>query len=433
MAGTTYTGAAWPMPKRVTLRVVFLCFLAILFEGYDVGVMGAILPALAADKAWNLTPIELGALGSYALLGMFFGALAIGTLSDMMGRKKMLILCVAGFSLSMAGAAWAPTPWAFGIARFLGGLALGGVIPVAAAYTIEFSPPHRRSLNYGLMYSGYSLGILCSALVAMWLLPKFGWREVVAVGALPIISIPFLIKFLPESLDYLQTKGRQQDALALARQLGLKSLPAAASTEPAQANWRSVLRAIFGPGYLRATVCFWMALFFGMMLVYGLNTWLPQIMRQNGFDLGSSLMFLVVFSLASALGGIFLGSLADRSGPRRIVFLFYLLGGLAILGLMLGNSLLVNYILVALAGIGSISTSLILTGYLTNYYSPHARGTATGWAMSFARLGAVCGPLVGGYIGNLGLAVSWNFIVFSIAGLGAALMVAAIPARPAGE
>lgn len=419
----------WHMPARTTRIVLWLCWLSILFEGYDVGVMGAVLPALAVDKAWALTPLQLGALGSYALIGMFFGGLLIGTLSDVVGRKKMLLLCVTGFSLSMAGAAWAPTPTVFAIFRLLGGLALGGVIPVAAALTIEYSPPARRSMNYGLMYSGYSLGILCSALVAMSLLPHWGWRAVVGVGATPLLAVPLIAAWLPESLDFLQTKGRLDDARALAARLGIARLvpPPAPQGGASQANWRSVLGAIFAPRYLRATICFWISLFFGMLLVYGLGTWLPQIMRKNGYDLGSSLLFLGVFSLASAIGGIVLGRFADRTGPRRTVSLFFLIGGLAICALMFRNSIVVNYVLVALAGIGSISTSLILTGFLANYYSPHARGAATGWALSFARFGAVTGPLLGGYIGSMGLPVSWNFIAFSCAGLAAAVTVALIP------
>lgn len=166
------------------MKVLLVCWMSILFEGYDVGVMGAVLPTLAEYKQWSLTPLELGALSSYALVGMFFGAFIIGTLSELYGRRRMLLICVTLFSLTMLGAALAPTPWVFGIMRFIGGIGLGGVIPVAAALTIEYSPAEKRSFNYGIMYSGYSLGILSAALAAIWLLEHFGWRSVIAFGAL---------------------------------------------------------------------------------------------------------------------------------------------------------------------------------------------------------------------------------------------------------
>ncbi|WP_413189334.1 MFS transporter [Paraburkholderia sacchari] len=422
------------IPARTTRAVLLVCGLSVLFEGYDVGSLGAVLPALAADRHWNLTPMQLGALGSYALAGMFFGGMAIGTLGDLLGRRRMLLGCVALFSLTMAGAALAPTPFWFGLCRFLGGLGLGGVIPVAAALTIEYSPPARRSFNYGMMYSGYSLGILCAALAAMALLPAWGWRGVMAVGALPLLALVPMALALPESLEYLAARGRIDEASALAARLGVTGeLPVVDGARGAATQQRTRLRdvvaAIFARRRLRATACFWIALFCGMLLVYGLNTWLPMIMRKQGYDLGSSLAFLLVFSLTSACGGVVLGKIADRFGARATVALAYASGALAIAALMTRNALVVSYALVALAGIGSISASLILTGHLTHFYPSHARGAATGWALSFARFGAMCGPLLGGYIASVGANWSWNFVAFAVTGLVAALAVAALPSR----
>lgn len=433
---TTTTTAAGSHPVRpaVTRRVLIVCWLAILFEGYDVGVMGAVLPAMAEDRAWNLNPLQLGVLSSYALAGMFVGALLVGTLSDLLGRRRMLLACVALFSITMAGAAWAPTPLWFGVFRFLGGVGLGGVIPAAAALTIEYSPPARRSFNYGLMYSGYSFGILCAALLALQWLPQIGWRGVVGAGALPLLALWPMAKMLPESLEYLAGKGRQREARELAQRLGLpvpkpvRAVVPQAATQSAF-GWRQVLAEVFARRHLRATACFWVALFCGLLLIYGLNTWLPTIMRQSGYDLGSSLGFLVVFSLASAVGGLFLGRIADRFGVRGTVGCFYLLGAAAVLALMSPGGLWVNYLLVALAGLGSISASLILTGHLAGYYPARVRAAATGWGLSFSRFGAMAGPLLGGYVASAGLGVSANFIAFAAVGALAAVAVFLLPAQ----
>jgi AAHS family benzoate transporter-like MFS transporter len=263
----------------------------------------------------------------------------------------------------------------------------------------------------------------------MWLLPSLGWRGVIGLGAVPMVLIPLMAWMLPESLEYLVGQGRIAEAQALADRTGHGRLPSQArpANSAARAAWRDVMSSMFARKQLRATACFWIALFFGLLLVYGLNTWLPTIMRKNGYDLGSSLSFLVIFSLASAVGGLFLGSAADRIGARGTVAVFYLIGALAIGALMFRNSIAVNYLLVALAGVGSVSASLILTGYLAGYYPAHARAAATGWALSFARFGAMSGPLVGGYVAGSGLSFGWNFITFSIAGLAAALAVALLP------
>ncbi|WNV77059.1 aromatic acid/H+ symport family MFS transporter [Geodermatophilus sp. DSM 44513] len=433
---STDTQRPWPVPVRTTNRVLVACWAAILAEGYDVGVLGAVLPALADDPAWSLSPLELGALGSYALVGMLIGAMTIGSLSDRVGRKNMLIVSLFIFASMQLGAALAPTPGWFGLCRLLGGIGMGGIIPVAAALTIEYSPPQRRSFNYGLMYSGYSLGILTSALVALAFLPTIGWRGVVGVGALPVLMIPVLWRVLPESLEYLVSKGRRAQATDLARRLHVdpfveqdwSARPVDVTHAPT--TWRMSLAAVFERRYLRATVFFWIALFSGLLLVYGLNTWLPSIMRSAGYDLGSSLTFLVVFSLASAIGGIAIGRTADARGKKKILVVFYLLGAAGILLLMFPNNIWVNYVFVSLAGIGSISTSLVLTGWVAEYYPAHSRATATGWALSFARIGAICGPLVGGWIGSQDLAFQWNFVVFAVIGAIAAAAVALIPRVP---
>jgi MFS transporter, AAHS family, benzoate transport protein len=423
----------WNVPRRTTGIVLFCCWLAILAEGYDVGVLGAVLPALAEYKQWNLTPLELGGLGAYALVGMLIGALFIGTLSDVLGRKKMLLLSMLIFTLTQAGAAVAPTPELFGIFRLIGGLGMGGVIPVAAALTIEYSAPNKRSYNYGVMYSGYSLGIVAAALVALFLLPTLGWRWVIAIGALPVVLLPVIAKLLPESLDYLEAKGRREQARALAGRLRIEpyvpATPAAASVQTAAEPWWKTITEMFSPRYLRSTVFFWISLFCGMVLVYGLNTWLPSIMKAAGYDLGSSLTFLLVFSLASAAGGLALGRAADKYGQKLILVAFYLLGGLGILLLMFPGNLIVNLLFVAFAGIGSISTSLVLTGYIADYYPARVRATATGWALSFARIGAISGPLIGGWIGSAKLPFEWNFIIFAVIAAAAAGAVALIPKR----
>lgn len=425
----------WNVPKKTTGLVLFCCWLAILAEGYDVGVLGAILPALAEYKEWNLSPLALGGLGSYALIGMLIGALFIGTLSDLVGRKKMLLASMAIFTLTQAGAAWAPTPELFGLFRLIGGLGMGGVIPVAAALTIEYSAPNKRSYNYGLMYSGYSLGIVAAALAALFVLPMGGWRAVIAIGAAPVVLIPIIWKFLPESLEFLESKGRKSEAKALAAKLNISNYkpvvamaPAVPAAQGGQVDpWWKTITTMFSRKYLRSTVFFWISLFCGLVLVYGLNTWLPSIMKKAGYDLGSSLTFLLVFSLASAIGGLLLGRAADKYGKKLILVVFYILGGLGIMLLVFPNTMVVNLLFVAFAGVGSISTSLVLTGYIADYYPAKVRGTATGWALSFARLGAISGPLIGGWIAGSKLPFEANFAIFAGIAVLAAGAVAMIP------
>lgn len=417
-------------PARSTWMVVALCWAAILSEGYDVGVMGAIVPTLLATKTWGLTPVQVGALGSYALLGMLFGGFLAGTLSDLYGRKRMFLACVPLFSLSMIVAALAPSPTVFALARLIGGLGLGGIIPVVAAYTVEFSPAPQRGFNYGVMYSGYSLGILLAALIAIATLSLTGWRGVVGFGALGLIVTPIAAWKLPESIEFLISRNQIDAARAVASRLGIVLPDQLSVVRAPHPTARRIASSILTGRSAIATILFWVAIALGLLNVYGLATWLPQIMRRSGYDLGSSLSFLAVFSLASAIGGMLVGGIADMRGKRVIVAGAYVIGAIGIAALSLKGSLLVNYILIALAGLGSISASLILTAFIAEYYPPGVRTAATGWAMAAARFGAMSGPLLGGYLAATHLDVAWNFYAFSGVALVAGIAVILVPRNP---
>ena len=105
----------------------------ILFDGYDLIVYGAVVPALLRYEPWGLTPTDAGLIGSYALIGMLVGALVAGAVTDLVGRRKVLLISVSWFSLTMAACALAPSAELFGLFRLLGGLGLGGVFPTAIA------------------------------------------------------------------------------------------------------------------------------------------------------------------------------------------------------------------------------------------------------------------------------------------------------------
>jgi MFS transporter, AAHS family, benzoate transport protein len=413
-------------PARTTALVLVLCFLTIVAEGYDIGVMGTIVPSLLADQAWKLTPIEVGAMGSAALFGTLFGSYFISVVSDLVGRKLLLTGCVGLFSLSMLAAAWSPTPFVFSVARFVGGLGLGGVISAAAALSIEYSPPSKRNLNFALMYSGYSFGALLSALIGIAFLGSHGWRFIIALGASPLVVIPFLMCLLPESLDFLISRGKRAQAQGLALKLGIKisSLEHPANDARPKPSIGAVFGEVFSKQNAWATVSLWIAQISAVLVIYGLGTWLPQLMRKLGYDLGSSLSFLAVFMLSSAIGGILIGQISDRLGVRKTIVGGYVVGALAISGLAIKSSLIVNYILVALAGFGSIGVAMVQLGFIASYYRVHARASATGWAVGIGRLGAMSGPMVGAWLAAQGVDVKWNFFAFASSALVAAAAIA---------
>jgi AAHS family benzoate transporter-like MFS transporter len=416
--------------ERVAWLVTALCWIALFSEGYDMGALGAVLPVMMGDSQWHISPVTAGLVGSAALAGMFFGGYLMGLLADRFGRKPAYLTAFTLFSLASGVGALMPTVPAFSLCRFLAGIGVGGIVPIASALTSEYATAGKANRYYAVMYSGYSVGIFAAAAVSALSVQVLGWRFVIGLGAAPLLLLPVVMRNLPESIRFLQSRGRFDDARRLAERL---KLPLPVFQPAAAAAPRAGIRALFQPGYAQATWGFWLTTFAAMILVYGLNTWLPQIMRTAGYDLGSSIMFLGVFALSSAVGGVGLGLLADRIGQGATIVAGFAMGALAILCLVQHHALVVTYIIVAVAGIGAVSSAVMVTSYLSSYFPPEYRATAVGSCLSFSRFGAVIGPVLGGFVAKWHLDISWNFKIFAMAAILAALSITLVPRRVAGR
>lgn len=412
-----------PTGSRRGFAVVAICFLTIVFDGYDLIVYGSVVPSLLAERGWDLGPAQIGAIGSYALAGMLVGALVAGAVTDRVGRRRIMLVGIAWFSVAMGLCAVAPGPELFGLFRFLGGLGMGGVLPSAIALTVEYAPRGRRQLWNALMFVGYSVGGVLAAVLALALVGEQGWRVMFWIGVAPLVLVlPAAIAFLPESAGHLLARGRRAEAEALAARYG-------AVLEPApEAGSVAGPRALFTPDHRTATLLFGAASFCGLLLVYGLNTWLPQIMREAGYPLGSALQFLLVLNLGAVAGAIGASALADRFGPKPVTAAAFLAAtaSLLLLSQRLDTALLLGA--VAVAGLGSVGTQILVNGYVAVHYPAATRATALGWALGVGRAGAIVGPLFGGWVLASGFGFAWNFYGFAVPALAGALLIVLVPA-----
>ncbi|EPC5973419.1 MFS transporter, partial [Acinetobacter baumannii] len=201
--------------KPIHWRVILLSALIIIFDGYDLVIYGVALPKLMQE--WQIDTITAGFLGSVALFGMMFGAIIFGSLSDKLesygfSRKKLIVLCIIFFSGFTLSCSYATNPQSFGIFRFLAGLGLGGVMPNVIALMTEYAPKKLRATLVSLMFSGYAVGGMCSALLGIWLVPQFGWKIMFMMGGLPLLLLPLIWYLLPESIDYLVRRKNTEEA-----------------------------------------------------------------------------------------------------------------------------------------------------------------------------------------------------------------------------
>ena len=415
--------------SRTTKWVIALCWVTIIFDGYDLIVFGAVVPSLLEYEPWSLSPEEAGRIGSYALFGMLIGALIAGTITDLVGRRKIILFCIAWFSLAMGLCAIAPTPELFGLFRFIAGLGLGGVVPTASAITIEYAPPERRKFLYALMFSGYSVGGILAAALAIPIVPELGFRAMFFIGMAPLVLVlPLAWKFLPESVSFLVARGRREEAEELARRYDIE-LPQDDTT--ARSGALAPVTSLFSRGYVGATVTFWAICFLMLLLVYGLNTWLAELMKDAGYPLGSSLAFLGTLNLGAIVGAISAGRAADRFGAKRVTSVGFLVGAVAIALLALKPPQAVVFALLFIGGYGTIGTAMIVNAYVTEHYPAANRATAIGWSLGVGRTGAILGPSIGGILIGAGIALEWNFYVFAMVAVAASILCALVPRPPA--
>lgn len=402
-------------------RVLFWCALIIIFDGYDLVIYGVVLPVLM--KEWGLTPLQAGALGSYALFGMMFGALIFGSLSDRLGRKPVIALCVVLFSGFTVLNGFARDPLEFGICRFIAGLGIGGVMPNVVALMSEYAPKKIRSTLVAIMFSGYSVGGMLSAGLGIVLLPAFGWQSVFYVAIVPLLLLPLILRFLPESVGFMVRKGREDEARNVLQRIEPTYVPQSGDSFVAgalKAAGAPVVQ-LFRGGRALSTLMLWVAFFCCLLMVYALNSWLPKLMVSAGYGLGSSLTFLLVLNFGAIFGAVGGGWIGDRFKLQKVLVAFFIIAAISISLLGFNSPTVVLYGLIAIAGATTIGTQILAYACVAQFYPMAIRSTGLGWASGVGRTGAIVGPLLGGALVGIQLPLHLNFMAFAVPGVVAAL------------
>ncbi|KAA9164061.1 MFS transporter [Amycolatopsis acidicola] len=424
------------MPGRssaaASLAVVVTCVAITSLDGMDLSLLAAVLPDMLEIKQWGMTAIEAGLVGSLSLVGMMVGATGAGYLSDIVGRRPTGLACIACFSVFTGLCALAPNLPVFAVLRLLAGLGFGGALPTAIALTMEYVRRERRQLYNGVIQTGFPLGGVLIAVLAIFAVPAFGWRALFAfAGLVGVVLFVVAYRVLPESLVFLVSRQRTDEAARMAEKYAVDS-----KAESAQAlrskekvdglGGTAAIRSLFRPGFRAATVLFPLCSFCGLLVAYGMNTWIPQILKASGYAFGSALVFLVAFHSGAAVGMVVLSGLSDRFGPRVIIPAGFVLGAIGVSVVSFHPAQAVVLVLMVLTGFCS-SSQTALSGFTGVYYPPSMRGTAIGLALGVGRLGGVLGPILVGAIVGAGMGVAWVFYAFAVVGLLAAALVVAVP------
>jgi AAHS family benzoate transporter-like MFS transporter len=257
-----------------------------------------------------------------------------------------------------------------------------------------------------MTFSAYPLGGMAAGILAGALLPGGGFRIVLAAGAVALLVVPVVLWLVP-----------RDDRAAAADARG--GTPARGGT----------VADLFRERGVTSTVLLWAATFLCLLMIYGLYTWLPAIMRAAGYELGSALVFLVVLNVGGVAGMLLAGWAADLLGIRGVAGVSCLCAGISIGALSLAPPPGLSFALIAVAGISAIGAQVVINACVSEFFSPPLRATSLGWSLGVGRFGAIAGPPLGSFIVVSALPVQFHFYVFGLAALLAAAALAVVPRR----
>jgi AAHS family benzoate transporter-like MFS transporter len=403
--------------SRIHWLICAICLCIVTFDGYDLVVYGTIVPILM--KSWHLNPAQAGVLGSYALIGAGVGSLVLGPLADRIGRKKVIILCVTLFSVSMGLTGFATGPTMFGIFRFFAGVGIGGSFPNVIAILSEYTPIKKRAQMIATVMAGMQVGGIVAAAIALWLVPQFGWRSVLFLGALPILLLPPIISAIPETAGKFVASRRIAELKAVLK----KFQPEAAFAdntvfEVNQGTSKSPVVALVQENRAFSTIVIWLMYLMSYYIIWGVSVWLPKLMMNAGFGFRSSLSFLITLNVGGWIGSVLGSMIGARVGLRKTTVVLFLLAFVTISLLGVSNNFLVASILVFLAAVGFMGAQNVAHGWVSAFYPPPMRSTAMGFCFTAGRLGGILGPPI---LGVLMMLQMFNFV-----GLAAPAVLAAV-------
>lgn len=399
---------------RLQYATVFVCLIMNMLDGMDVMVISYTAPAIA--KAWSITPSALGIVFSAGLLGMTIGAMFLAPRADIIGRKKMILLCAMVMGISIFCTAFAQSINYLIFFRFISGIGIGAMLASTATLTSEYTPNKTKDFWVSFVVAGYPVGAVLSGLAAAKVIPQMGWATMFQLaGFVTTLAVPLIYFFLSESVDY-YLKAKPKNALLNVNAILSKMDIATLETLPIREHHKneSSVSSLLTPEFKLPTLQLWGGLFMAFATLYFLTNWIPKLATNAGLSMELAIYAGTVFNLGAFVGIITQGYFSSIYGLKKTIGIFLLLTAflMAIFGLFSGSSLLL--VIFGLLGFGIQGGFVGLYAVAARMYPTEFRNTGVGWAMGAGRLGGIVGPMLGGILIEMGLTMTANFLVFAV-------------------
>ena len=405
------------------LLVVFLCLTFNMLDGFDITAMAVTANAIGQDM--QLAEDKLGLVFSFSLAGMMLGAMFLGSVSDVFGRRTMVIATLLIIGGSVLLTAYVANLWQLIGLRFISGLGAGAMLASQATLASEYSPEKYRALAVTVVTSGYPLGAMMTGLVAGFIVPDYGWQGMFILGGVVTLAmcvIAFL--FLPESLQFLCEK-RPAGALQRFNKILKKFDVAAVDALPAKKAAASVVEdsesvlakmlKLVTPEHRASTLLLWSAFFMCFLTLYFLMSWTPKLMVNAGFSEQTGHYAFSLLNFGGVLGIFMLGLLTTRWMLSSLIAVFLVGTALcmwAFAALPVNETLIL--LLIFVIGLLMNGGFCGLYAAAAKLYPTEIRSTGVGWGIGIGRFGAVVAPVVAGFMIAAGMSMSVNFIIFAV-------------------
>ena len=386
-------------------------------DAMDVGLISFIMAALAVH--WQLSPTETSWLASIGFVGMALGASFGGLLADKFGRRHIFALTLLIYGLATGASALATGLVMLIILRFIVGLGLGAELPVASTLISEFAPRRVRGRMVVILEAFWALGWIAAAIIGTFVVSssESGWRWALALGMAPALYALYVRWGLPESVRYLESRGRSEEAeeivLSWERAASPEVLDDAPPSPAAAESWEGA-HGIWAPRLRRRTAALWTIWFCVNLSYYGAFIWIPSLLVADGYTLVKSFTFTLIITLAQ-LPGYALSAWLIEVWGRRLTLASFLISSALAAGLY-GTA--DSDVMIIAAGCLLSFSNLGAWGALyaigPELYPTHLRGRGTGAAAGFGRLASILAPLLVPPIIALGSS-AWLFALFALA------------------
>lgn len=409
---------------RFQWKLLWICGFGWAADGMEVLLISFIIPAVA--KEWALSKSQIGWLGTAIFLGMMAGAWFWGRISDRVGRKFGFIGTVAidsGFGLLSA---FAPSFLWLLILRVFTGFGVGGTLPVDYSIFSEYLPTKNRGRYLVYLEAFWAVGALAAAGLAWLIVPRMGWRWLLAVSALPGIIIIFVRRYIPESPRYLLVQGKNKEALEVLRKVAIEngvSLDDVSGLTKVETR-QSEAKDLWRPAIRKTTFLLWSIWFFISFGYYGIFTWLPNYLRSGGMQLLPVYQNSFILALAQLPGYFSAAYFVERIGRRKTLTIYLLASALFTFLFAAATNLTWVIALGIWMSFFTLGAWGVIYAYTPEAYPTVLRATGMGAASGMTRIAGVLAPIMGGLL--LGSGMGFPLAIFSaaylIAGISAWLL-----------